>query len=215
MCHLCHWDRVLCRGCAPTTKLLAGNGEKMGAYEVESRERQRSVHKKKCTIPSGGMRTHGHPWPRIRTWAARTQQPAGSLFVSTRKPGGMASSEYRLLTDIGAGAEMPQLLFCQGNKAQLHRSFVYLHLKGIMKDKWPCHKTKHHNSINTGEWHEKSTQYNHGFPPSQANLFTRAGGGQNFHCELLWAVLPNKCCLALMPGLCPWTGKIARVWPKL
>jgi len=62
---------------------------------------------------------------------------------------------------------------------------MYLCLKGTTKDKWPCCKIKQHNSVNAEERHEKSTEYNHRFPPSQANLFMRAIGSQNFHSETL------------------------------
>lgn len=42
---------------------------------------------------------------------------------------------------------------------------MYLYLKGTTMDKWSCCKTEQRNSTNTGEWHEKSTEYNQ-FPPS-------------------------------------------------
>lgn len=108
LCRLCHWDSVSC--CATTTKLL---GKRWGPEKVQSCKRHQSVYDKNGTIPSGRMKTHGCPWPRIRTWPTRVQQPAGSLVVSIRNPGSISSPGFWLLTDIGAGAEISSCSFAR------------------------------------------------------------------------------------------------------
>lgn len=158
------------------------------------------------------MKIQGHPWPEIRTWPARTQQPAGSLFVSMKKLDSMASPHYWHQTDKGLSREA-QLLFCQGNKPQLHGSFVYLFLKVTTKDKWPCWKSKQHKSIQ-GSGTKRTWDIVTVFPFLGQTCLREPEDNKIFHCEPLWAVLPNKCCLALTLSLCPRTGKVARMWPK-
>jgi len=107
--------------------------EHRGLWKLSHMRDTDQFMRKKSTIPSGGLETCGRPWPRVRTWPARTQQPAGSFFVSMRKPGSMASAEYWLLTDIGAGAEMPSCFFARGTSHSSTGALYVLVSKGHNK----------------------------------------------------------------------------------
>lgn len=87
--------------------------QKVVPKKVESFKRHQSVYDKKCTIPSGSRKTHDCPWPKIRTWPTRAQQPAGSLFVSMSKPGCTSSPGFWLLMDIWAGTEVSSCIFAR------------------------------------------------------------------------------------------------------
>lgn len=112
-----YWGRNLCRECSLIWKYCRlAKARRWGPTEIELCERHRSVQeeKKKSTIVSGSVKIQGHPWPRIRTWPARTQQPAGSLFVSVKELDSMASWQYWLQTNTGAWAERPSCSFARG-----------------------------------------------------------------------------------------------------